>query len=364
MPDPRLAPSRIALLSPHLPAGLRSQVTVIWCRTTAELVVLAQGDRLRAAVIDGRAHGVDGDLIDLVRRRCRVVIVADRRGSTDWEALGAIVVSEAPTALRPLLAAVETAETAGSMTALPATGERAVLVAVLDAPGGESAATATALARSLAANHRHRATALADLTLDAPHRAVHGLDPHAPGLPELLTAARYGDPPPAAVGAALHRLPSGVLLLPGLRRHHDWVSLGRRSVQAALEALRTRADVVVAHVDHDLEGEVETGSFDVEDRNVLARSVTEAADLVVVCGSASPAGRVGLHRRLEQLTAFGVPVEQTVTVLGRRRSVRRLARAVGSLLDTGVRSAAVPDEAVPERIVPGTIGHWAQDPRG
>jgi hypothetical protein len=80
----------------------------------------------------------------------------------------------------------------------------------------------------------------------------------------------------------------GYRLLIGLRRPSDWVSLRSQAFEAGLEGLRSTARVVVADVDPDVEGEAATGSFDVEDRNLMARatlrrSCTAAAGRVRDC---------------------------------------------------------------------------------
>lgn len=332
-----------------------------WCQTTAELVVLAQRGRLRAVVVDGRARGIDGDLLDLVQRHCPVLVADGRTLRPRWEALGASVLPSMPAEPDSLARAVAAAETRiGVHGHQPGHGgAMAPLVAVVAGAGVDGATVASSLALRLAIGPAPAPVVLADLTLDAPLRAFHGIADVGGGLPDVVAAARFGDPPAAAVDAALH--PVGpVLVLPGLRRHHDWVSLGTRSVRAAIGAVRSRAGLVVAHVDPDLEGEAETGSFDIEDRNVLARTAAATADLVVLIGGARPPARSTLMRQHDRFTAFGVPAER-ILVAGTRG--RRLAAAVERRLATGAGGApsAIPEEPVPERIVPGMLGHWAHD---
>jgi len=265
---------------------------------------------------------------------------------------------------------------------------RAAVVALVEASDGRGVAAALGLARALAATAASATEVLlADLTLDAPHRAVHGLDPEATGLSELAAASRFGPPPASLVRDAAHVVAGGYQVLPGLRHHRDWVQIGKRSAATAIEAVRHHAAVVVAPIDRDLEGEPDTGSFDIEDRNVLARTVVRTADLVVVAGALDQAGRPGLQATLAALAAFHVPLDRTLVLTSGpspRRRAHRLTPATRFLhlgagaraerrLGTAVRAhlaevgeagtGAVPDDA-PQRIAPGTLGAGPQDVEG
>lgn len=258
---------------------------------------------------------------------------------------------------------------------------RAQLIALVEAPGGPGARTATALARSLAAPRAPGAVLLADLSLDAGHRSLHGIDAAAHGVGELAASCWFGPPPAGSLPPLAQRTASGYDLVPGLRRHHDWVGVGARSADALLEALRHGPDVVIAHVDRDLEGERDTGSCDVEDRNVLARSTVRAADLVVVAGDIDRFGRHAVLATVVALAAFGVAPERTLIVTAgvpwtagrpppwllqrtvrathrvRLRSRRRLVDAVtAALLAAGHRPPPPFIEQEPQPIVPDPLG--------
>ena len=89
---------------------------------------------------------------------------------------------------------------------------------------------------------------------------------------------------------------------------------------------------VVADVDPDTEGERETGSLDVEDRNLMARTVLHRADLVLVVGNDGIKGIHSLVRTLEDVHGCGVEAERIVPVLNRMpRSPRVRARAVAAI---------------------------------
>jgi hypothetical protein len=100
-------------------------------------------------------------------------------------------------------------------------------------------------------------------------------------------------------------------LVLGLRRHRDWVTIRPRAFEAALDGLHRAYKTVIADISSDVEGERQCGSMDVEERNLMARSTTNAADVVVVIGAAGP------------------------------RGIHRLVRLIASLLDHGVDSAAI-----------------------
>ena len=101
------------------------------------------------------------------------------------------------------------------------------------------------------------------------------------------------------------------------------------SARRHLASLRRTYAVVVADTEADLEGEAETGSLDIEDRNACARLLTAAADIVVVTGTG---GLVGVHRlvrTLAALAAHGVDPARLLPVVTRApRSPHRRAELV------------------------------------
>ena len=106
-------------------------------------------------------------------------------------------------------------------------------------------------------------------------------------------------------------------LLLGLRRHRDWTALRPRALRAALDGLRQAFTLVVADIDDDLDGEAETGSADVEDRNLLARTAVDVADVVVVVGTGGPKGVHSLLRVVRDCLAAGVSADRLVPVVNR-----------------------------------------------
>ena len=146
----------------------------------------------------------------------------------------------------------------------------------------------------------------------------------------------------------------GYALLLGLRRHRDWAALRPRAVEAAVDGLRRAYRVVVADIDPDVEGEDQCGSADVEDRNVLARTVASRAAAVVVVGAPGTKGVHSLVRAVDGLLELGVPGGRLVPVVNRAprgpRQRAEVSRTVGSLVAGLRRGGAVPSPVfVPER---------------
>jgi hypothetical protein len=92
----------------------------------------------------------------------------------------------------------------------------------------------------------------------------------------------------------------------------------------------------VADVDGDIEGERECGSLDIEERNLLARSVTASADVVVVTADPSLPGIHHLVRLIGALVEHGVPTERLQPVVIRApkagRARAQITQAVSDLL--------------------------------
>ena len=166
---------------------------------------------------------------------------------------------------------------------------------------------------------------LADFALRADQAFLHGADDPPPGLLDLVGAGRYR--PISIVDAGQHTLAvGGRRLLPGLRRAEHWTAISAAAFDRTLSGLLGMFDLVVADITGEFEGEVETGSVDVEERNHMARASARMADVVVVVGGAGGHG------------------------------ARRLARLVDALLDLGVDPARI------QPVINMVVGPWLSDP--
>jgi hypothetical protein len=218
-------------------------------------------------------------------------------------------------------------------------------------------------------------TLLADLALRSGQAVLHGVHPPATAIDDLIHAYRFGAPSVGDFTLAIAGRP--YRLLAGLRRPCHWTAIRPLVFDAALANLASSFPLIVADITGDFEGESETGSLDVEDRNHMARRTAETADLVVLVGNPGSTGRRALDETVEALAGRGVNQDRLFTVVNRTSVTDRpgalalpqlrpdnhptswaipVTRAVASLLDKRPPRAMDPAVLVP--VLPGTIGHW------
>lgn len=344
-------------------------VEFVKCVSPAEVRArLAAGRPFSAALLDARLPAVDRDLLASLRDvGVAPVVVESGLVTRDWAALGAP--ATLPTTfdraeLLDVLAAHATlidtvtdrVEAPTAPTADPGPGWRGRLVAVTGRSGSGASTVSIALAQRLADDPRLAGgVMLADLARRAHQAVLHDARDVVPGLQELVEAHRTGQPSFDQVRRLTFDVPSrGYRLVLGLRRPRDWVTVRSRALAAALDGLRGVSRIVVADTDDVLEGEAESGSFDIEDRHLLGRATTTAADLVVVVGTPSVTGLHGLVQHLADLRAHGVDGSRLLAVVNRApRSARaraELTRVIANL--TGARDRPDPHVGpifVPER---------------
>jgi hypothetical protein len=345
------------------------QAEFVRCVSMEELRArLRSGRAFSAVLIDGGVPGCDRDLIaDAAAADVTVLVVDDGTARRDWLELGAAAVL-APAFSRDELMEVlaATSEPVGSGTVDgPAThpsedaGGAGELIAVTG-PGGTGASTiAIALAQGLAAGDGRESARrsarseplrpastvlLADLCLAADQAVLHDSRVVVPGLQEVVEAHRAATPTLTSLREQTFDVPErGYRLLLGLRRRRHWVAVRPRALDATLDQLQKLADLVVVDVEADVEGEAETGSLDVEERNLLARASLARAGVVVVVGEPSMKGVFALVRTIGDLIAFGVPPDRLVTIVNQApRSPRARAEIGGAVVDllTGLTGSA------------------------
>jgi MinD-like ATPase involved in chromosome partitioning or flagellar assembly len=320
---------------------------------------LAAGRSWSAAIIDDGCIGLDRDLIEEARRAgCAPVVVTNSGSRRRWTELGAVAVLVEPVDRDTILAVLRehaspVERNAGDVLSAEAavaevawTGGVGRLVTVVGAGGTGTSTIAMAIAQAAGADPANGGrVALVDAALDASLALLHDNGDVVPGLQELVELHRTRRPDPDQVRGSLWACPErGYDLLPGLRRHRDWTALRPRALAATITSLRRSYATVVADAEADLEGEAETGSLDIEDRNACARVVTTAADVVVVTGVDGVVGVHRLVRTLAALIAHGVDPARLLPVVNRApRSPRRraeTARTVALLLGELVPGAA------------------------
>jgi hypothetical protein len=325
---------------------------------------LRSGRRFSAAIVDAGVPGLDRDLIAAAEEvGCRVLVVDDVTSGRDWKGLGVAAVL-APTFSRDELLEVLAAHAEMVGAAVVDDGPRpdqaarprGELIAVTG-PGGTGASTvAIALAQGLATglgqdrNRRERRGAasapsvlLADLCRVADQAMLHDSRVVVPGIQEVVESHRISVPPRSTLLDQTFEVPArGYRLLLGLRRPRHWVTVRARALEATLDSLQRLTDIVVADVDADVEGEAETGSLDVEERNLLSRATIARAGAVVVTGEPSMKGLYALVRTLGELLGFGVPVDRLIPVVSRApRSPRARAELAAALADLLAASSGI-----------------------
>jgi Mrp family chromosome partitioning ATPase len=329
---------------------------------------LRSGRPFSAVLIDAGLSACDRDLVELASAQgCAVVVVVDDMARDDgrslegdergrfglgagaqqppWHSLGVSAVLPASFGREQLLVTLRAVARPIAPTAVPAEAPsassgpspwRGRLVAVTGSGGSGRSTLAMALAAGMATDPRDRGlVVLADLALQAQQGLLHDAGDVVPGLVELVDGHRRAVMAPEQVRRSCFEVSNqGYDLLLGLRRHRDWIALRAPAFRGALDGLRRSYRVVVAEVDADVEGESETGSVDVEERNMLARVTLGEADVVLVVGVAGLAGLHAQLRVLRDVAALGVAAERVVPVINRApRNPRARAELGRSLLE-------------------------------
>jgi MinD-like ATPase involved in chromosome partitioning or flagellar assembly len=316
---------------------------------------LRSGRPFSALLVDGGLAALDRDLVDLAGRHgCAVIAVDDGRSPRPWRDLGVAAVLPADVdrgvlldalraVARPITRHDDAAAAADAVERAPARwcGRS---VAVTGSGGVGRSTLAMALAAGLAADPRDAGlVVLADLALHAQQALLHDAGDVVPGVVELAEAHRGTALDAAEVRSVCFSVAGrGYDVLLGLRRHRDWTALRPRALAAALDGLRRAYRVVVSDVDPDVEGEAECGSLDVEDRNVLARTVLRDAEIILVVGLPGVAGVHAQLRVVRDLVEFGIAGARIVPVVNRAPRGLRQRAELGSALAGPLLSAACP----------------------
>lgn len=384
---------------------------------------LASGRRHSALLVDAASPSLDRDLVSTCADHGTPVLLVTngRRSMVSPSEIG--VATQLATRFGPaeLLEALDThcrpvSDGAVLPPALddhePSAFWQAPLFAVCG-PGGTGASTvAIALASGLCRDPRHGGRVLlADLARRADQAMLHDSPDLGPGFQELVDAHRLSRPDPAEVTRMTFAVPRrGYNLLLGLRQPEAWAALRPRSVDAALSGLRRAFQAVVADLTGDFEGEGQGGSVEVEERNHVARSAAAHATVVLAVGNPGLKGVHSLALLVREMVGAGIAGSRILPVINRSprhpRARAESSRALAGLLEAAgisttvasplhlperklediwrdgsalpaalvdpVSRAAVavadrladtgPPEIGPSRIVPGSLGSWADDP--
>lgn len=383
---------------------------------------LVSGRRYSALLVDVASPSFDRDLVDLCRScSTPVLLVRNRRGpSVEPAEVGATAQLAAHFGPDDLLDALSLhCRPIGEGASMPTVLDdgdaagfwQAPLFAVCS-PGGTGASTvAMAVASGLARDPRFAGRVLlADLARRADLVMLHDSHEVGPGVQELVEAHRLGRPGPEEIVRMTFEVPRrGYQLLLGLRQPEAWTALRPRSIDAALAGLRRSFQAVVADITGDFEGEVDGGSIEVEERNHLARATARQATLCIAVGSPGLKGVHSLAGAISRMVRAGVEADRIIAVINRsprhpkaraesgralatlladdgtvpalagpvhlperklEEVLRDGARLPAAIVDPVTRAVlmvadrmadAAPPEAGPSRVVPGTLGSWADD---
>lgn len=319
-----------------------------------------------AALLDARLPAVDRDLLaTLEEAGIAAIIVGSPTDHRDWTALGAPArlpdgfdrtgFVEVLTGHGRLISSV-TERFEEPLVEPRIMGWLAPSIAVVGRSGSGASTVAISVAQHLSRDPRYAGdVVLADLARRAHQAVLHDARDVVPGIQEIIDLHRTGDPAASELSPLVFDVPSrGYRLVLGLRHSRDWVTIRPRALAASLESLRRMSRALVVDTDPDLEGEAETGSFDIEDRHLLGRAVATTADLVVLVALPTLTGLHVLSQQVDELRHHGIDGEQLLIVLNRApRSARARAELTRVVTDlTGNRQAADPHLGpvfVPER---------------
>lgn len=310
-------------------------VLVSYCQSVSHLQARLRADHgTTVALLDGDLSFVNRDLLTSIAADGGVVVIVEgSRQHRDWLELGAAEVLPADFDQHQLLQAVGVSPVANTS---PPDQRTASMIAVTGPGGTGASVTAIAIAQGLAADRRR--VLLVDCCLHAEQAMLHNAHGAQPCLTDVVELHAQRTPERRQVRQlALGIVERGYYLLPGIPRARHWPRVRAGTLQPAVRSLRAAFDAVVVDVDSDVEGEAEGGSIEVEERNVLARTILSQADAVLVVGQPTMKGVYALVRAVIELLEFGVRPQRLLPVINQAGSSRaaraELSRAVKHLLD-------------------------------
>jgi MinD-like ATPase involved in chromosome partitioning or flagellar assembly len=194
------------------------------------------------------------------------------------------------------------------------TQARAGVVTVVWGPTGAPGRTtvATTLAATLAA--AGVSTLLVDLdTWGASVAQVLGLVDEAPGVAAAARASEQGSLDVPALARLAPEVVPGLRVLTGLPRAERWPELRAAAVEDVLRLARRVADHVVVDTGFAIEDDEEL-SYDTlaPRRNASTLAALEAADHLLVVGSADPVGLQRLVRAVQEVAVVASPAPAVV----------------------------------------------------
>ena len=290
-----------------------------------------------ALLVEAGMADVDRDLLETARRmQTPAFVIADAEQAESWLELGATAVLApdfTPTTLLQTLAAntriISSARIDDTATVVEPGNEQQGQLLAICGPGGTGASTvAIALAQAMATEVTQTDhVLLADFTRNSEQAMLHDAADVTPSVEELIELHRHRH----GTADNIRELTFGVeqrgyRLLLGQRRVGAWAAMPPSAVATAIRGLRRTFRAVVADLTADFEGEHESGSLDVEERNALARLTVAQADFVLVVGTPGFKGIHALTHTMRHVVNAGTEPERVLPVVV-RSSKRSLERA-------------------------------------
>ncbi len=290
------------------------------CVSAAELCQRLKGLRPYSAVM---VESLDETVLTVARDAHVPVLLLTDRPTSDARVAATLSPSAGPGDLLGVLAAnaaIVADSAAAQLTPFdditPASGE----LLTVCGPGGTGASTlAIALAQQLAKDVLNAGlVALVDMARNGEQGMLHDATDVVPGVEELMDLHRNRRPTVDQVQGLTFTIPNrGYDLLLGVRRPAAWIAIPPGAPQAALDSLQRAYRVTVADVTADFEGEAQTGSRDVEDRNAISRACALQAEMVFIVGTPTMKGVHSTARVVAELLELGVGQDRLQVVINR-----------------------------------------------
>lgn len=330
-------------------------VEFIKCISAVEVVGrIETGRPFSALLVDASSPGLDRDLLELAASHgCAPIIVDHGLVDRDWRSLGAsAILPDRFDAAQLIVALDESAQPiarASQGSAISNATEPFDIhpggrtIAVTGTGGIGSSTIAMALAQGLTQFPEHQMVLLADMALRSSQALMHDARDMVPGLTELVEAHRLGIPADFEISATIFDLPDrGYQLLLGLRHERDWLSISGRALGATWRSIERIYETTVVDITGDFDGAEQTGANDIEDRNRLARSAVQRADVVVAVGGAGTWGIHRLVRTIVSLTDLGIETRRILPCVNRAPRQPKFRAAISSAVAELVASR-IPD---------------------
>lgn len=219
------------------------------------------------------------------------------------------------------------------------------LIAVTGAGGSGASTVAIAIAQQLGKfGSIAGATGLLDAKLRGNLALLHDIGDVIPGVDELIESARAGVVTRMQVRDVAFPIPQrNYDVIAGAPKHNLWTTWSRSRVERVIDGLRDAYRIIVADVDHDIEGEAESGALEIEERNVLARTILSNADHIVLTIANSISGFARGVNIVNELKDFGCDIDALTIVLNesRRNPFNRDAADLRTLLSQSAPHAVI-----------------------